>query len=89
MYDGPHALEDQYDGVIIAQPALDDVYTLIVDDWNQVNDVQAGTYKALEELGHKIICSMEIITAGDARISISHEHSDWHNGYFLAVVSKE
>lgn len=89
MYDGPHALEDQYDGIIIAQPALDDVYTLIVDDWNQVNDVQAGTHKALEELGHKIICSIEIITASDARISISHERSDWHNGYFLAVVSKE
>ena len=88
MYDGPHALEDQYDGVMIAQPALDNVYTLIVDDWNQANDVQAGTHQALKELGHRVLASIEIITASDANISISHEQSDWHNGYFLAVIEK-
>lgn len=88
MYDGPHALEDQYDGLLIVQPALDDVYTLIVDDWNQANDVRAGTYKALEELGHKVIASIDIITASDANISITHERSDWHNGYFIAVIKK-
>lgn len=88
MYDGPHAYQDQYDGIVIAQSALDDVFTLIVDDWNQPNDVQAGTRQAIQDLGLTVLASMEIITASDAVISISHEQSDWHNGYYLAVVSK-
>ncbi len=88
MYDGPHSYQDQYDGIVIAQPALDNVFTLIVDDWNQPNDVQAGTHQAIKDLGLTVLSSIEIITASDAVISISHERSDWHNGYYLAVVHK-
>ena len=34
LFDGPHEEVDQYDGVMIAQPALMDRFVLIVDDWN-------------------------------------------------------
>ena len=34
LFDGPHSFDDQYDGVVIAQPALQQVYVQIVDDWN-------------------------------------------------------
>lgn len=88
MYDGPHALEDQYDGIKLTQPALDNVFTLIVDDWNQEHDVRAGTFKAINELNLDILAAMEIITSSDAKISVSHERSDWHNGYFIAILKK-
>lgn len=90
MYDGPHSLEDQYDGLMIAQPALDDLYYLVVDDYNQKHDVQAGTDKAFKELGHKVIAQIQIITRWDTtHPALSHERSDWHNGYFIALVSKQ
>jgi hypothetical protein len=34
LFDGPHDAKDQRDGVILAQPALDDQFIMIVDDWN-------------------------------------------------------
>jgi hypothetical protein len=88
MFDGPHDEQDQYDGVMIAQPALEDQYVLIVDDWNGPG-VRAGTARALEELGHTVVCSLEILTRHDNEHPvISMEASDWHNGYYVAVVNK-
>jgi hypothetical protein len=88
MFDGPHLEEDQYDGVKIAQPALDDTYTLIVDDWSGKH-IQVGTKNALRDLGHEIVAQMEIITRhDDAHPKVAHENSDWHCGYFIAVVKK-
>ena len=34
LFDGPHEEKDQYDGIMIAQPALTNQFILIVDDWN-------------------------------------------------------
>jgi hypothetical protein len=88
MFDGPHDEQDQYDGVMIAQPALEDQYVLIVDDWNGPG-VRAGSARALEELGHTVVCSLEILTRHDNEHPvISMEASDWHNGYYVAVVNK-
>jgi hypothetical protein len=89
MFDGPHSQEDQYDGVVIAQPALDDQYVLIVDDYNGVA-VKAGTEQAIAELGLEVVASIEIITTGDGtHPQISLQHSDWHNGYLVAVINKK
>jgi hypothetical protein len=88
MFDGPHDEKDQYDGVMIAQPALEDQYVLIVDDWNGPG-VRAGTARALEELKHTVVCSLEVMTRHDNEHPvISMEASDWHNGYYIAVVNK-
>jgi hypothetical protein len=87
LYDGPHQYQDQYDGLALILPALDDEFILIVDDWNDSN-VQNGTLSALSDLklDYKYI---SIQTTEDG----SHPHwcrqqSDWHNGYFLASVKK-
>lgn len=89
MFDGPHSQEDQYDGVVIAQPALDDQYVLIVDDYNGPG-VRAGTEQAIAELGLEVVAAIEIMTINDGtHPRISHQHSDWHNGYYIAVINKK
>lgn len=88
LYDGPHTGQDQYDGIRLALPALDNEFILIIDDWNWYQ-VQHGTKKALTELGLNIMLSLEITTTTDGSHGYPEcEHSDWHNGYFLAVVSQ-
>ena len=89
LYDGPHSETDQYDGVMIAQPALDDVFTLVVDDWNWP-EVRRGTNQAIAQ-SLEVICSLEIRTTQDdshAQKAVQ-EHSEWHNGYFIAVCRKK
>ena len=89
LFDGPHSTEDQYAGIALAQPALDDVYTLIVDDYNAPN-VREGTEAALDAVGNKIIAKIEIFSSLDGRHPvICRERSDWHNGYLVAIVSKK
>jgi hypothetical protein len=89
MFDGPHEEQDQYDGVALYEQALDDVYTLIVDDWNGPG-VRKGTIDALEKLGHTVLARIDIITRNDSvHPEIWGPGSDWHNGYFIAVVSKK
>lgn len=89
MFDGPHSEQDQYDGIALVQDALEDVYTLIVDDWNWPN-VTNGTLAALEAVGNKIIASIEIRTTTNYQHpKISQENSDWHNGYIIALIHKK
>ncbi len=88
LFDGPHIEKDQFDGLAIAQAALDEKYILIIDDWNYP-PTQAGTKKALKELGLKLDYAMEIRTTLDGSFPKAlGPISDWHNGYFLAVLSK-
>lgn len=89
MFDGPHSEQDQFDGVVIAQPALDDTYILIVDDYNG-HGVREGTQRAIKELNLNVIASIDIMTrSNNEHPIISHQHSDWHNGYLVALVSKK
>lgn len=89
LFDGPHSAQDQYDGVTIAQPALDDQFVLIVDDWNW-KQVREGTQKGLQDARVSIDYKAEIRTTLDnSHPAVSGSCSDWHNGYFVAVLSKE
>jgi hypothetical protein len=88
FYDGPHKLEDQYDGVRMALPALDDRAILLVDDWNWAH-VRSGTMNALLDTGCHIDFSIELRTSFDNEIpAMAFGPSDWHNGMFAAVISK-
>jgi len=80
MFDGPHSEQDQYDGIVLAQPALDDLYILIVDDWNNTES-KNGTVRALQDLNHQVLYYIDITGRNG-------EHGDWHRGYFIAVISK-
>lgn len=94
LFDGPHEEVDQYDGVAIAQNALDDTYTLVVDDWN-LPQVRTGTLNALRDTHNDVLCSIEIrTTQNDLYPQLTHlekhmQNSEWHDGYFLAVCRKQ
>lgn len=88
LFDGPHEYQDQYDGIILAQQALEETYILIVDDWNWP-DVRRGTKEALQALAAEVSYSIEIrTTLSDCRPMLTSQKSDWHNGYFFAVCRK-
>lgn len=88
LFDGPHEPQDQYDGIMLAQPALDDDFVLVIDDWNWPR-VRTATLQALERIGLDIIYMLEIRTSlDDGHAAIAFQDSDWHNGYFIGVISK-
>jgi hypothetical protein len=88
LFDGPHKEADQYDGVMRMQSALYDDYVLIVDDWNWP-EVRKGTVRALADLKATVSLRVEIRTTRDDSCPyISQKNSDWHNGYFVACISK-
>ena len=89
VFDGPHEMKDHYDGITIVQPSLDDVFILIVDDWNILN-VRQGTLNAINDLSIKIISKIEIMTTQNNVVPklLQCQFSDWHNGYLIAVCEK-
>ncbi|MAZ08022.1 MAG: hypothetical protein CMM99_06240 [Rickettsiales bacterium] len=88
LYDGPHHLKDHYDGIRLVQPALEDDYILIVDDWNW-KQVRAGTLSAVDHLNLKIISQLEIkTTCDDSSALITGENSDWHQGCCFFIIKK-
>lgn len=89
LYDGPHEYQDQKDGVCIATNALDDTYILVVDDYNW-SKVRNGTQDGIKALGYSVLSSIEIrTTEDDSHPVVSGRYSNWHNGYYIAVISKK
>ena len=90
VFDGPHEIKDQYDGIAIVQPSLDDIFILIIDDWNTPH-VRQGTLEAINDLNIKIISKIEIMTTQDNTMPkfFQCQFSDWHNGYLIAVCQKQ
>jgi hypothetical protein len=87
MFDGPHEEQDQYDGIVLAMPAMDEEFIMVVDDWNHPY-VKSGTLRAIDDLG-LVVDSIRIETSSDgSHPSPAFQHSDWHNGYFIASVRK-
>ena len=90
LFDGPHEEQDQYDGVRIAMPAMDNEFILIVDDYN-FHRVQLGTQRAIHDERLEILSAYQILTTPDGTHhdpAVSMQNSEWHNGYFMAVLRK-
>jgi hypothetical protein len=89
FFDGPHEEQDQYDGIVYVQPALEDEFIFICDDWNW-DHVRSGIKKAFVDLDLEILYSLEVRTTLDGSYpEICCEQSDWHNGYFIASCRKK
>jgi hypothetical protein len=89
FFDGPHEEIDQYDGVCVAQNALDNDYILIVDDYN-LERVRKGTQDALRDLKQKVLAEITILSSIDGDCPrLHHEKSEWHNGYYIALIQKK
>jgi len=89
LFDGPHTYRDQYDGIAVAQPALEREYVQIVDDWNWP-EVRDGTMHALRDQAAQIVAKIEVrTTQDDTHPKLSKmENSAWHNGYLIALVHR-
>lgn len=88
LFDGPHTLQDHRDGLALALPALDNRCVLIVDDWNWPQ-VRQGTMASIKEAGVTIDYMAEIrTTLDDTHGPLVGAESDWHNGYFIAAITK-
>lgn len=89
LFDGPHSFADQYDGIMRAQPSLEDAYVQVVDDWNW-RQVRDGTMQAIADAGLQVGFMAEVRTTLDDTHAegLTCEQSDWHNGYFIAVLSR-
>jgi len=96
LFDGPHEAIDQYQGLTLPLPSLDDQFVFIVDDWNW-GRVREGTMAAITKAGMGVLYAAAIRTTPD---DTSPPHLlpvkdwrivrdfDWHNGYFIAVLAK-
>ena len=90
LFDGPHEEEDQYDGLMYVQPALDDEFIFICDDWNW-EKVRNGTMNAIKKLNLDVLFSIDIKTTDDNSYppeNDTKQNSDWHNGYYISVLRK-
>ena len=91
LYDGPHSAADQHDGLAMALPALDSEFVLIVDDWNWA-EVRTGTRSVIDQLELEVVFAIEVRTTADdthpAHCGFEAKGTDWHNGYFIAVLRK-
>lgn len=61
LYDAAHDEDSQYQGVYRWDPVLDDVFILLVDDWNHYNNnptnkdaPKKGTLRAIADRGYKV-----------------------------------
>ncbi len=96
LFDGPHDAIDQYKGLSMALPCLDNRFVFIVDDWNW-GRVRDGTLAAISKCDLTLLYAAAIRTT-DNDISPDHllpiedwravRDFDWHNGYFIAVLDK-
>jgi hypothetical protein len=88
LFDGPHEYQDQHDGLRLALPALESTFVFIVDDWNW-EQVRQGTLDAIAAIGVCLDYALEIRTTLDgSHPALAAQHSDWHNGYFISVLSR-
>jgi glycosyltransferase involved in cell wall biosynthesis len=88
FFDGPHQRDDQFDAIVLAQPALDDWFVLIVDDWNWLA-VREGTLAAVAQTGLVLDYAIEVMTSLDgSQPELRDAASEWHNGYLIAACSK-
>ena len=90
FFDGPHRYEDQYDGINLPLPAMDDQFILIVDDWNW-DRVRKATFDVLRDVNLKINYQIEVRTtfANDpAPLVQAGRTSEWNNGIFIGLVTK-
>ena len=88
LFDGPHTYEDQFDAVMMADPALEPCFVLIVDDWNW-EEARRGTMDAIRKRKYRIGYMIEVRTSRDNNLpTLRGENSDWHNGYFIAALAK-
>ena len=86
---GPHSQKNHYDAIHLVKSALKEEFIFIVDDWNW-SEIRNGTENALRDNQIKIISKIEVFTNINNKSPrfLNRQHSDWHNGIFIASCKK-
>ncbi len=88
MYDGAHTYESHYKALTYFYNCLDDLFILIIDDWNWEN-VRNGTIDAIKNLNLNIIHEEEIrLTNDNSHTNIEIAKETWWNGIYIALLQK-
>ena len=89
LYDGDHKREDHEKALLHYYDCLDDIFILIVDDWNW-NYVRDGTYDAMKKLNLKVLYNKEYLLTNDNSHTPYQEAVDtWWNGIYIAILQKD
>lgn len=88
MYDGNHTQDSHQKALLHYYAALDDVFILIVDDWNW-QEVRDGTQEAIEALNCKVLYQKEVrLTFDNSHTPMTDAAATWWNGVYVAVLQK-
>jgi len=89
LYDGPHDEDSQRWGLEKYYDRVDDEFVFCVDDWN-VAHIREGTYKAIANMGLKIILEENFFTHKDTPQALGGcgNRNTWWNGYVVFVLRK-
>lgn len=82
FYDGDHRHEDQRDAITYYLDKLQDVFILIVDDWNHP-PVKTGTREGYEQTGLIVHKEWELPA------EFNGDRNNWWNGFYVAVCEKK
>ncbi|MGK5593809.1 MAG: class I SAM-dependent methyltransferase [Parachlamydiaceae bacterium] len=81
FYDGDHSALSQELALTYFDEILDDVFILVVDDWNW-DQVRAGTFNAFSKLQYHVLFSIALPARYNGDLD------NWWNGVFIAVIRK-
>lgn len=83
-YDGPHTEEDHMKAITEYYDFLDEVFIIIVDDWNEL-PVRNGTFRGLKAMDLKVWWQIDL--KADTSTG-SKDKREWWNGVWVAVCQK-
>ena len=88
MYDGNHTEDSHYKALLHYYECLDDVFILIIDDWNW-DCVRNGTSRAITNLNLKVMYEKSIrLTSDNSHSPMDEAAATWWNGIYIAVLQK-
>ena len=83
-YDGPHSEEDHVKSITEFYDYLDDLFILVVDDWNE-EVIRRGTFKGIAEKKIKVWWQLDLEAT---IIDGNKDKAGWWNGVWVAVCQK-
>lgn len=88
LYDGDHSYESQYKALSYYINNMDNIFILIVDDWND-EPVRNGTFDAIRDLKLFNLWNYEIrLTNDNTHTPAEIAHKTWWNGCYICILSK-
>jgi hypothetical protein len=88
LYDGDHSFESHKKAITHYLDCLDDIFILIIDDWNYQR-VREGTFAGIKETNLTIHYDISIrLTQDDSHTPAELCKTTWHNGIAVMVCEK-